>query len=89
MGDAADYNSAFPAGGTVAASFDRGLWYERGFQMGSEFRDKGVDVMLGPVVGPLGRAPAGGRNWEGKFTIFFCTCLDRERKRPQPMVDHH
>jgi hypothetical protein len=60
-----DYNSAFPAGGTVAASWDRGVWYERGFGMGSEHRGKGVDVQLGPVVGPLGRSPEGGRNWEG------------------------
>lgn len=22
-------------------------------------------MQLGPVAGPLGRAPAGGRNWEG------------------------
>jgi beta-glucosidase len=34
--------------------------------MGTEHRLKGVDVQLGPVVGPIGRAPAGGRNWEGK-----------------------
>ncbi|KAF2752773.1 hypothetical protein EJ05DRAFT_481015 [Pseudovirgaria hyperparasitica] len=61
----ADFVSAFPAGGTVAAAWDRGLWYERGYQMGMEFRGKGVDVQLGPVVGPLGRSPAGGRNWEG------------------------
>jgi len=61
----ADYNSAFSAGGTVAASWDRGVWYQRGNQMGAEFRDKGVDVVLGPVVGPLGRVPEGGRNWEG------------------------
>ncbi|EON69810.1 hypothetical protein W97_09073 [Coniosporium apollinis CBS 100218] len=60
-----DYNSAFPAGGTVAASWDRGLWYRRGYEMGMEMRGKGVDVQLGPVVGPLGRNPAGGRNWEG------------------------
>ncbi|KAJ9638453.1 hypothetical protein H2199_007142 [Coniosporium tulheliwenetii] len=60
-----DYNSAFPAGGTVAASWDRGLWYRRGYEMGTEMRGKGVDVQLGPVVGPLGRIPAGGRNWEG------------------------
>jgi len=33
--------------------------------MGSEHRGKGVDVQLGPVAGPLGRAPEGGRNWEG------------------------
>ncbi|OCK81301.1 glycoside hydrolase family 3 protein [Lepidopterella palustris CBS 459.81] len=61
----ADYVSAFPAGGTVAASWDRGVWYQRGYQMGMEHRMKGVDVQLGPVVGPLGRSPEGGRNWEG------------------------
>jgi beta-glucosidase len=33
--------------------------------MGSEHRGKGVDVQLGPVAGPIGRVPAGGRNWEG------------------------
>ena len=60
-----DYNSAFPAGGTVAASWDREVWYQRGFDIASEMRDKGIDVMLGPAVGPLGRMPTGGRNWEG------------------------
>lgn len=60
-----DYNSVFPAGGTIAASWDRGLWYQRGYDMGSEHRDKGVDVQLGPVVGPLGRVPEDGRIWEG------------------------
>ncbi|KAF1816063.1 hypothetical protein P152DRAFT_454310 [Eremomyces bilateralis CBS 781.70] len=60
-----DYVSAFSAGGTVAASWDRQLFRQRGYMMGSEFRDKGIDVQLGPVVGPLGRIPAGGRNWEG------------------------
>jgi beta-glucosidase len=33
--------------------------------MGTEHRGKGVDVQLGPVVGPLGRSPEAGRNWEG------------------------
>ncbi len=33
--------------------------------MGDEFRGKGIDVLLGPVAGPLGRVPTGGRNWEG------------------------
>jgi beta-glucosidase len=33
--------------------------------MGMEHRGKGVDAQLGPVVGPLGRSPEGGRNWEG------------------------
>lgn len=33
--------------------------------MGNEHRNKGVDFQLGPVAGPLGRTPEGGRNWEG------------------------
>lgn len=60
-----DFNSAFPAGVTIAATWDRALMYQRGYDMGSEHRDKGVDIQLGPVVGPIGRSPEGGRNWEG------------------------
>ncbi|KAI9727632.1 MAG: hypothetical protein M1828_005860 [Chrysothrix sp. TS-e1954] len=60
-----DFNSVFPAGTTIAATWDRTLMYQRGYGMGSEHRMKGSDVQLGPVVGPLGRAPEGGRNWEG------------------------
>ncbi|KZF23538.1 glycoside hydrolase family 3 protein [Xylona heveae TC161] len=61
----ADYVSAFPGGVNIAATFDRGAMYARGYAMGTEHRKKGVDVQLGPVAGPLGRAPEGGRNWEG------------------------
>ncbi|KAF2736511.1 beta-glucosidase [Polyplosphaeria fusca] len=57
--------SAFPAGVTTAAIWDRELVYERGRAMGAEFKAKGAHVMLGPVVGPIGRQPLGGRNWEG------------------------
>lgn len=39
--------------------------YRRGKAMGEENKVKGVDVLLGPVAGPIGRVPAGGRNWEG------------------------
>ncbi|PGH27753.1 hypothetical protein AJ80_00541 [Polytolypa hystricis UAMH7299] len=60
-----DHNTAFPAGITVGATFDKALMYERGAAMGAEFRGKGIDVHLGPSVGPLGRKPRGGRNWEG------------------------
>lgn len=67
----ADYNSAFPAGVNVAATWDRGLAYARGAAMGVEAREKGVDVLLGPVAGPLGRSPEGGRNWEG-FRFVVC-----------------
>ncbi|OAL28402.1 hypothetical protein AYO22_02856 [Fonsecaea multimorphosa] len=61
----ADYVSAFPAGLNVAATWSRDLARARGEAMGAENRDKGVDVQLGPVCGPLGRQPEGGRNWEG------------------------
>ncbi|KAK2039204.1 glycosyl hydrolase family 3 N terminal domain-containing protein [Colletotrichum somersetense] len=63
--DRADLVSVFPAGLTTAASWDRELIYLRGKALGEEFRDKGVHVGLGPVAGPLGRQPLGGRNWEG------------------------
>lgn len=36
--------------------------------MGSEFHRKGVHLLLGPVVGPIGRVVEGGRNWEGYST---------------------
>jgi beta-glucosidase-like glycosyl hydrolase len=39
--------------------------YQRGVAMGKEFRGKGSNIWLGPSVGPLGRKPLGGRNWEG------------------------
>ncbi|OAA56347.1 beta-glucosidase 1 precursor [Niveomyces insectorum RCEF 264] len=60
-----DFNSVFSSGQTVAATFDRQLLYARGLAMGQEHRGKGVTVQLGPVAGPIGRAPEGGRNWEG------------------------
>ncbi|KAF6823290.1 beta-glucosidase 2 [Colletotrichum plurivorum] len=61
----ADLVSVFPAGLTTAASWDKDLMYRRGRALGEEFRDKGVNVGLGPVAGPLGRNLLGGRNWEG------------------------
>lgn len=51
---------------TIASTWDRSLCYQRGYDMGTEHRLKGVDAQLGPVVGPLGRSPEGGRNWEGE-----------------------
>ncbi|TDZ24110.1 putative beta-glucosidase A [Colletotrichum orbiculare MAFF 240422] len=60
-----DYNSVFPSGQTAAATWDRSLVYRRAEAIGAEQRAKGVDIVLAPVAGPIGRAPAGGRNWEG------------------------
>lgn len=60
-----DLVSAFPSGMNVAATWQTRLFKSRGTAMGQEHAGKGVDVQLGPVAGPIGRAPAGGRNWEG------------------------
>ena len=61
----ADNVTAFPAGITTGATFDKDLMYARGVAIGKEFRGKGANIYLGPSVGPLGRKPLGGRNWEG------------------------
>ena len=61
----ADNVTVFPDGITVGATFDKKLMYERGVAIGEESRGKGVHIWLGPTVGPLGRKPKGGRNWEG------------------------
>lgn len=47
-------------------SWNRDLSLQRAIGMGGEFRTKGVNVFLGPVVSPLGRTVTSGRNWEGK-----------------------
>ena len=60
-----DHSTAFPAALTVGATWNRDLMYRRGRAHGLEARLKGVNVLLGPSMGPLGRMPAGGRNWEG------------------------
>ncbi|XWX00333.1 hypothetical protein V2A60_008353 [Cordyceps javanica] len=61
----ADHVTAFPDGITAGATFDKVLMYQRGVAMGKEARGKGVNILLGPTVGPIGRKPKGGRNWEG------------------------
>ncbi|KAJ3546018.1 hypothetical protein NM208_g2218 [Fusarium decemcellulare] len=65
---ATDLVNSYPSALHVGASWDKNLTYQRGLHMGKEFKAKGVNVLLGPNVGPLGRTPLGGRNWEG-FSI--------------------
>ncbi|KAE8448128.1 hypothetical protein EG329_009732 [Mollisiaceae sp. DMI_Dod_QoI] len=60
-----DNVTAFPAGVTVGATWNKALAYARGYALGQEARGKGVNIQLGPTVGPLGRKPRGGRGWEG------------------------
>ncbi|PSN65799.1 avenacinase [Corynespora cassiicola Philippines] len=59
------YVNVFPSGVTAGASWDRKLVHQQGVLMGEEFRGKGSHVLLGPVIGALGRSPFAGRNWEG------------------------
>ncbi|KAI1077453.1 glycoside hydrolase family 3 protein [Whalleya microplaca] len=61
----ADNSTAFPAGVTVGATWNKELMYQWGNAHGIEARKKGINGILGPCIGPLGRMPAGGRNWEG------------------------
>ena len=61
----ADHATAWPAGITVGATWNKDLMYKRGRGLGLEHRLKGVNVQLGPCMGAFGRMPGGGRAWEG------------------------
>ncbi|KAJ5986344.1 hypothetical protein N7451_010709 [Penicillium sp. IBT 35674x] len=63
-----DYVNSWASGISVGASWNRDLANDRATYMGKEYRKKGVNMILGPVVGPLGRVALGGRNWEGFST---------------------
>ncbi|KAI0537236.1 beta-glucosidase M [Xylaria digitata] len=73
---ATDFVSGFPSGIHVGASWNKLLARSRAESMGLEFRVKGANIALGPVVGPLGRVVRGGRNWEG-FSVdpYLCGAL--------------
>ncbi|PNP84167.1 hypothetical protein FNYG_02855 [Fusarium nygamai] len=57
--------SAWPPGIHAGASWNKELTRMRGSGMAGEFKAKGVNVLLGPVCGPIGRVVRGGRIWEG------------------------
>jgi len=57
--------SAMPAGIHAASTWDLDLMKKRGAALGAETKALGIHILLGPVVGPLGKIPTGGRNWEG------------------------
>ena len=56
--------TAFPAPITVAASWDVALARQYGSMFGTEARDKGIEVLLGPMMN-MARAYQAGRNFEG------------------------
>lgn len=58
---ATDGVNAYASGVSIGASWNASLAYERGRFMGREFKKKGVQVALGPVVGPIGRIATGGQ----------------------------
>lgn len=60
-----DHATSFPAGITVGATWNRDLMRRRGSAHALQAKMKGIHVLLGPAMGPLGRNPAGGRIWEG------------------------
>ncbi|RMZ76663.1 hypothetical protein DV738_g4783, partial [Chaetothyriales sp. CBS 135597] len=65
---ATDFVNGWPSGIHVGASWNKELTRSRAIHLGGEFRAKGVNVALGPVVGPIGRVALNGRNWEGFST---------------------
>ncbi|KAG2032842.1 glycoside hydrolase family 3 protein [Suillus americanus] len=60
----ADFTTVFPAGIQVASTWNRALMRARGLALGQEFKGKGVNIALAPVMN-MGRVAQGGRNWEG------------------------
>lgn len=56
--------TAFPAPITLAATWDTALARQYGSQMGAQARDKGIEVLLGPMMNTA-RAYQAGRNFEG------------------------
>ncbi|KAG1742563.1 glycoside hydrolase family 3 protein [Suillus lakei] len=48
----------------VASTWNRALMRARGLALGQEFKGKGVNIALGPMMN-MGRISQGGRNWEG------------------------
>jgi beta-glucosidase len=68
--------TAWPAGLSVASTFDNKLAYAWGEAMGNEFAGKGANVFLGPGMN-VARVPVNGRNFEYSRYVFFRSSTER------------
>lgn len=59
-----DFVTHFPSALAAGSTFNKELIYLRGKAIGREHHKKGVHIMLGPSIGPIGLKAKGGRNWE-------------------------
>ncbi|RAL11409.1 glycoside hydrolase [Aspergillus homomorphus CBS 101889] len=59
------YVSAFSLSSALAMTWDHDAIYAQAKAVGSEFYNKGIQVVAGPTSQPMGRSPWGGRNVEG------------------------
>lgn len=59
-----DFVTHFPSALAAGSTFNKELIYLRGKAIGREHHKKGVHIMLGPSMGPIGLKAKGGRNWE-------------------------
>ncbi|KAI0528353.1 glycosyl hydrolase family 3 N terminal domain-containing protein [Xylaria digitata] len=68
--------NGYASGVTVGAAWNRELALARGHYLGLEAKRKGINNMLGPTIGPLGRTVLGGRNWES-FSVdpYLCGAM--------------
>ncbi|KAL9944460.1 glycoside hydrolase 3 [Verticillium nonalfalfae] len=57
--------TAFTPAVQAASTWDVELIRQRGAYLAAEFKGTGVNVILGPAPGALGKNAEGGRNWEG------------------------
>lgn len=58
------YVSSFPLDNALAMTWNRSLAYDQFLATGKEFYGVGYNLVNGPVSGPLGRTPWGGRGVE-------------------------
>ncbi|GJN76302.1 hypothetical protein PLICBS_010414 [Purpureocillium lilacinum] len=91
-----DLVNSYPSGIHVGASWNKELAFLRGSSMGGEFKRKGVNVLLGPVVGPAWRVVRGGRNWEGfsvdpylSGSLVYKSVLGIQEQGVQTSVKHY